>query len=384
MKNRIKYRSVCSCKNKQGVRSIEMKNGSLVLIGVLLVFSFVFTGCPTDISTGIPMDTIPADTPPETKEEPPETKEEDKTTKFEGTWVIEAGSISATYRFTNENFVFSSNDTTETYFAEGPISGTFEFTETTITFTLSDNSKTWTIDYTLENGDLSLSNSQGDNPTKLVNGTLAKEVVVLLSQFEGTWITELMYSLGNLVRGTYKFTGNTFEFTSDDTTENAYPKGPISGTFEFTDSKITFTLSDGSKTWSVGYYNVNALYLTNTQGNNPTNLGNFPLIRQGSGGTTFEGTWKTDYLIDGYIYATYTFTGNTFEFLSNDAEETYFAKGPIPGTFEFMEKTITFTTSGGSPKTWTMDYYDGDNVLWFTIPQGDNPTRHGYGFILKQ
>jgi hypothetical protein len=126
-----------------------MKKGFLALIGVLLVFSFVFMGCD------------------------PDPKEEDQTTKFEGTWVMEVNSVSATYKFTNNNFVFSSNDTTEQYFAKGPFSGTFEFTETTITFTTTD--KTWTLDYAFQNGMLSLSNSQGDNPTKLGNGTLTKQ-----------------------------------------------------------------------------------------------------------------------------------------------------------------------------------------------------------------
>jgi hypothetical protein len=64
--------------------------------------------------------------------------------------------------------------------------------------------------------------------------------------------------------------------------------------------------------------------------------------------------------------------------------ETYFPQGPFSGTFEFMEKTITFTASDESPKTWTMDYYDGDNVLFLSIHQGNNPTKHSYGYIMKQ
>jgi hypothetical protein len=119
----------------------------LILAGVLLVFSFVFTGCNPD--------------------------PEDKTNKFEGTWVMEVNSVSATYKFTDKNFEFSSDDAAETYFATGPISGTFEFTETTITFTTTD--KTWTMDYTLQDGKLLLTNNTGDNPTNLGNGQLTKQ-----------------------------------------------------------------------------------------------------------------------------------------------------------------------------------------------------------------
>jgi hypothetical protein len=251
--------------------------------------------------------------------------------------------------------VFSSDDTAETYFAEGPLSGTFEFTETTITFTLSDNSKVWTMDYTLENGDLSLSNSQGDNPTKLVNGTLTKQNTKeedKTAKFEGTWKTGII--AGADIRATYKFAGNTFEFTSNNTKEEYnIPKGPISGTFEFTDTTITFTLSDGSKTWSMSYILKNenlVLSLTQLQGSNPTT--HFAtLVKQGSSATSFEsfrGTWKHQMA---ELNAVYTFTDNNWT-LNVGQNEYSVPTGSLSGTFIFDDASMTFTATAGDTATF--------------------------------
>jgi hypothetical protein len=127
----------------------------------MLVFGLILAGCSTDGGQ----------------------EDENQMTQFEGTWKTgfyggindSQGTIQATYKFTNNNWIFSSNDESEQYFAKGPLSGNFEFTETTITFVISDDSSvTWVMDYALQNGSMTITNSQGNNPTKLSNAILTR------------------------------------------------------------------------------------------------------------------------------------------------------------------------------------------------------------------
>jgi hypothetical protein len=310
------------------------------------------------------------------------------TTKFEGTWKIEVegGNVQAAYKFTGNTFEFSSNDTAETYFVQGPFSGTFEFTDTAIIFTLDDNSKTWSMEYALINGNLSLSNPQGDNPTKLENGTLTKEVVVLPSKFEGTWKTRII--AGASIRATYKFTGTIFEFSSNDTAETYIPQGPISGTFEFTDTKITFTTSGGSpKTWTMEYALKNEnliLSLTQLQGSNPT-IHFATLIKQGSSATSFEsfeGTWRHQML-----NAIYVFTGNQWG-LTVGQNEYNVPTGSLSGTFTFDDASITFTATSGGSATWTQPYtiitQNNKEILDLEDNTSENMITWLYGSFEKQ
>jgi hypothetical protein len=274
------------------------------------------------------------------------------TTKFEGTWKIEleGGNIQAAYQFTGNTFEFSSNDTEETYFAQGSFSGTFEFTDTKIIFTLDDNSKTWSMEYTLINGNLSLSNPQGDNPTNLDSVTFTKQgsSATSFESFEGTWKTGIIAGVN--IRVTYKFTGNTFEFSSNDTAETHFPQGPISGTFEFTDTKITFTTSGESpKTWTMTYTLINenlVLLLTQLQGYNPTGIHFLTLVKQGSSATgfeSFEGTWKHQMAT---VNAVYVFTGNQWS-LTVGQNEYGTPTGSFSGIFTFDDASITCNRSPG-------------------------------------
>jgi hypothetical protein len=194
------------------------------------------------------------------------------------------------------------------------------------------------------------------------------------TKFEGTWMWKNSFTGVQVV---YKFTGNTFEFTSDDTEETNYPKGPIFGTFTFTDTTITFTTSGESpKTWTMEY-DDNILSLPNSQEDSPPGFGG-TLRKQGGGGgtntTKFEGTWKTQVYMNDY-YIIIIFTGSNFEYFNNNSKET------LLGTFEFTDTTITFTLADNL-KTWTMDY--NDKVLDLSNPQGNNPTRFITGLFRRQ
>jgi hypothetical protein len=199
-------------------------------------------------------------------------KEKDNTTKFEGVWktgIIAGASIRATYKFTDNAFEFTSDDTEETYFSKGPISGTFGFTDTTITFTTSGESpKTWTMEYTFtfKNGRLRLEYLHGDKPTRIDFLTLTKQgsSATGFESFEGTWKHQ-----DAEINAVYVFTGNQWNYTADPN-EYGVATGPYSGTFTFDDASITFTVTAGSSgTWAQLYTitthnNEKTLVLENT------------------------------------------------------------------------------------------------------------------------
>jgi hypothetical protein len=69
------------------------------------------------------------------------------------------------------------------------------------------------------------------------------------TKIEGTWkhqMTEL--------NAVYVFTGNNWSFTASAPDQYNIPKGPLSGTFTFDDTSITFTATGGgSDSWTQPY-----------------------------------------------------------------------------------------------------------------------------------
>jgi hypothetical protein len=103
-----------------------MKNRVLVLIGVLLVFAFVFMGCDNGGGGG-------------------------QITKFEGTWKHTKAELNAVYVFTGNSWIFTASAPEQYDVPTGPFYGIFTFDETSITFTAtSGGSSSWTQPYTFK------------------------------------------------------------------------------------------------------------------------------------------------------------------------------------------------------------------------------------------
>jgi len=67
---------------------------------------------------------------------------------------------------------------------------------------------------------------------------------------------------------------------------------------------------------------------------------------------SFEGTWRLDW--DRGKYATYVFSGNTFECTYNDQPNTTDVVTRYRGAFSYTSTTITFTKDTGN--SWTQKY----------------------------
>jgi hypothetical protein len=145
-----------------------MKNKKLA---ALLVFSFIFIGCLMNAneeefiqSTQSTNFEEEQETPiPETYfEEEPEEGEQEQETIFEGGWITNIkNNAFATLEFTNNNFVYVSNDSMGMYYRSGSYSGTFTFTENILTLTTPDIVFTMIYNFR-NNGSLLLENLGGN------------------------------------------------------------------------------------------------------------------------------------------------------------------------------------------------------------------------------
>jgi hypothetical protein len=180
------------------------------LIGVLLVFSFIFMGCDNG-------------------------GEEDQTTKFEGTWVNPLGSQNA-YTFTGNNWSRTNNNNNQN------VNGTFTFTETTITF-VPTSGNSWTQGYTFFDTTLSFIEIGG-----VPFGTFTKQAP---TKFEGTWVKD------DDANVKYVFTNNEWKLTGrQDRSDNI-------GLFTYTDTIITMVVNPSLSNGSTGTIN----YSYTTDGN---------------------------------------------------------------------------------------------------------------------
>jgi hypothetical protein len=120
-----------------------MKKSFFVLIGVLLVFTFVFIGCDNGTNGG----------------------GEEQMTKFEGSWKHpNTQALNATYVFSGNNWAFTSDGNGTGDEPVSSMSGTFIFTNTNITFTATTGGTgSWTQNYTFENDGLTLRLEQQNN-----------------------------------------------------------------------------------------------------------------------------------------------------------------------------------------------------------------------------
>jgi hypothetical protein len=70
-----------------------------------------------------------------------------------------------------------------------------------------------------------------------------------VKKFEGTWKHDMAE-----LNAVYVFTDSTWSFTASAPEEYGIPTGPLSGTFTFDDTSITFTAtSGGSDSWTQPY-----------------------------------------------------------------------------------------------------------------------------------
>jgi hypothetical protein len=104
------------------------------------------------------------------------------------------------------------------------------------------------------------------------------------TKFEGRW--RMTMQDGSYAQ--FVFTGNTWAFEADNVGSTSYfSEDTSNGSFTYTDTTITFVVTASSKTdnvdksWSLNYVLTSTtLAVSNTQGYNPTNLGNGTLKKQ--------------------------------------------------------------------------------------------------------
>jgi hypothetical protein len=183
---------------------LKMKN-KVVFVVLSLIVGFVFLSCSS--TPQVTFESIVPDSTP---------------TDFDGTWihpsVLQSG---------NSKIVFSGNSFSYLW-DTGNVNGRFTNDGRKIIF-LADDGKKWSTSYTIKDGQLNL--SQGSGCWHWYGSFQVIDTNQDVS-LDGSWKHPNPQAQG----ATYTFTGNQFVYTRNDGTN-------VSGTFDFSEAKLTIKVS---------------------------------------------------------------------------------------------------------------------------------------------